>query len=149
MKLVCIACHVDAGIILCMHPANERWLGAYTECSLWMLVYHFPQNLISKSLITYEVNSLRPSDASVICISILGQIGSDSGLAPFQCQVITRANDDLLPIGPMKTIVFSEIWIKIHKISFKKMYLKMWFQPQCVILMPICQYYSIWLLICC
>ena len=59
-----------------------------------------------------------------ICISKLTIIGSNNGLSPGQRQAIIWTNAGILLIGPMG-INFSEILIKIHTFSFKKMHLKM------------------------
>ena len=58
--------------------------------------------------------SLRVSDA---------YIGSDNGLSPGQRQVIIWINTVILLIEPLGTNI-SEIFIAIHKFSFKKMHLK-------------------------
>ena len=53
---------------------------------------------------------------------ILAIIGAGNGLAPARCQAITRNNGDfILSIGPLE-IDFSEIWIRILKFPFKKIY---------------------------
>ena len=59
-----------------------------------------------------------------ICISKLTIIGSDNGLSPGRHQAIIWTNARILLIGPLGTN-FSEILIKIHTFSFKKMRLKM------------------------
>ena len=59
-----------------------------------------------------------------ICVSKLTIIGSDNGLSPDRRQAIIRTNAGILLIGPLG-INFSEISIKIHIFSFKKMCLKM------------------------
>ena len=51
-------------------------------------------------------------------------IGSDNGLSPYGHQAIIWTNAGILLIGPLGTS-FSEILIKIHAFSFKKMHLKM------------------------
>ena len=51
-------------------------------------------------------------------------IGSDNGLSPVRRQAIAWTTAHLLSIGPLETN-FSEIIIKIHTFSFKKMRLKM------------------------
>ena len=58
-----------------------------------------------------------------ICISDLTIIGSDNGLSPDRRQAITWTNAGILLIGPLGTN-FSEILIKIHTFSFKKIHLK-------------------------
>ena len=62
-----------------------------------------------------------------ICISKLTIIGSDNGLSPGQRQAIVWTNAGILLIssGPLGTN-FSEILIKIHIVSFKKMHLETW-----------------------
>ena len=59
-----------------------------------------------------------------ICVSKLTIIGSDDGLSPDRHQAIMLTNAGILLIGPLGTN-FSEILIKIHAFSFKKMHLKM------------------------
>ena len=64
----------------------------------------------------------------------LSIIGSNNGLLPERRQAIIWTNAKILLIGPSGTN-FSEILIRIHTFSFKKMHLKMlsiWSQPQCV-----------------
>ena len=58
------------------------------------------------------------------CVGKLTSIGSDNGLSPGRCQAIIRTNAGILLIGPLGTN-FSEILMEIHKLSFKKMHLKM------------------------
>ena len=59
-----------------------------------------------------------------ICIGKLTIIGSDNGLSPGQCQAIIWTNAGILLIWPLGT-KFSEILIKIHIFSFKKMHWNM------------------------
>ena len=59
-----------------------------------------------------------------ICVNKLSIIGSDNGLSPGRRQAIIWTNAGILLIGPLGTN-FSEIAIKIHIFSFKKMHLKM------------------------
>ena len=59
-----------------------------------------------------------------ICVAYLTIIGSDNGLSPGRCQAIIWTNAGILLISPFGTN-FSEILIKIHTFSFKKMHLKM------------------------
>ena len=69
-----------------------------------------------------------------ICVGNLTIIGSDNGLSPGRRQAITFTNVWKLLIGPLG-INFSEILIKIHTFSFKKIHLKMssgkW-RPSCL-----------------
>ena len=59
-----------------------------------------------------------------ICISNLTIIGSYNGLAPGRCQTIIWTNAGILLSGPLGRN-FSEILIKTHIFSFRKMRLKM------------------------
>ena len=59
-----------------------------------------------------------------ICVSKQTSIGSDNGLSPGRRQAIIWTNAGILLLGPLGTN-FSEIWIEIHILSFKKMHLKM------------------------
>ena len=59
-----------------------------------------------------------------ICISNLTTIGGDNGLSPGRPQAIISTNDGILLIGSLG-INFSDILIKIHTFSFKKMYWKL------------------------
>ena len=59
-----------------------------------------------------------------ICVGNLTIIGSDNGLSPGRHQAIIWTNAGIVLIRPMGTN-FSEISIKIHIFSFKKMHLKM------------------------
>ena len=58
-----------------------------------------------------------------ICISKLTIIVSDNGLSPDLCQAIIWTNAGILSIGPVGTN-FSEILLKFHTFSPKKMHLK-------------------------
>ena len=59
-----------------------------------------------------------------ICVSRQTIIGSDNGLSPGRRQAIIWTNAGILLIGPLGTNL-SEILIKIHAFSFKKMHFKM------------------------
>ena len=59
-----------------------------------------------------------------ICVGNLTIIGSAIGLSPGRRQAITWTNVGILLIGPLGTN-FSEMLIKIHTFSFKKIHLKM------------------------
>ena len=59
-----------------------------------------------------------------ICVSKQTIIGSDNGLSPGRRQAIISTNDGILSIRHLGTNV-SEILIKIHTFSFKKIHLKM------------------------
>ena len=58
-----------------------------------------------------------------ICVSRQTIIGSDNGSAPGRRQAIIWTNAGILLVGLLRTN-FSEIVIKIHTFSFKKMHLK-------------------------
>ena len=60
---------------------------------------------------------------AMIRVSNLTIIGSDNGLAPGWHQTIIWTDAGMLLIGPLGT-KFSEILIKIHIFSLKKMYFK-------------------------
>ena len=60
-----------------------------------------------------------------ICISELTIIVPDNGLSPGQRQAIIWTNARIFSIE-LSRIDFSEILIKIHEFSFKKMHLKIW-----------------------
>ena len=59
-----------------------------------------------------------------IGVSKLSILGSDNGLSPGRRQPIIWTSAGLLLIGPLRKN-FSEIVIKIHTFSFRKMHLKM------------------------
>ena len=59
-----------------------------------------------------------------ICIINLTIIASDNGLSPGRRQAIICTNERILLIEPLGT-KFSEILLKVHTFSFKKMHLKM------------------------
>ena len=61
-----------------------------------------------------------------ICVRNLTIIGSDDGLSPGRRNAIIWTNAGILLIGPLGTN-FSEILIKIHTFSFKKMHFRMSF----------------------
>ena len=58
-----------------------------------------------------------------ICVGNLTIIGSDNGLSPGRRQAIIWTNAGILLFAPLGTN-FSEIWIKFHTFSFKKMHFK-------------------------
>ena len=69
-----------------------------------------------------------------ICVNNLTINGSDNDLSPGQCQAIIWTNAGILLIEPLGKNS-SEIVIKIHTFSFKKMYLKKMFgkcRPFCL-----------------
>ena len=83
---------------------------------------------LSKCNISNNISSLKYTLTHLgrvphICVNKLTIIGSDNGLSPGRRQAIIWTNAGILLIGPLGTN-FSEIAIKIHIFSFKKMHLK-------------------------
>ena len=76
---------------------------------------------IKFSSYSFVLNSLRPND---ICVGKLAIIGSDNDLSPGWRQAIIWTNVGILLIGPLG-INLSEVLIRSHTFSFKKMHLKM------------------------
>ena len=70
------------------------------------------------------ISKLTSIGSDYICISKLTSIVSDNGLLSGRRQAIIWTIAGILLIGPLGTN-FSEIFIKIHTFSFKKMHLKM------------------------
>ena len=75
-------------------------------------MYRFRSRHISRGRVTH------------ICVINLTIIASDNGLSPGRRQVIIWTNERILLIELLGT-KFSEILIKVHTFSFKKMHLKM------------------------
>ena len=68
------------------------------------------------------VNTLMPSDAYTLYASVNNAIiRTDNGLSPIRRQAIIKTNARLLSIGTN----FSEAWVKIWTLSFKKMRFEM------------------------
>ena len=90
----------------------------------WPLVcrLHFQIHFVQWKLLFHYLTHW--GRATHICVSKLPIIDSDNGLSPGRCQAIIWTNAGILLIGPLGT-KFSEILIKIHAFSFKKMHLKM------------------------
>ena len=82
-----------------------------------------------------------------ICVGKLTITGSDYGLSPGQCQAIIWTNAGILLTGTSGTNL-SQILIRIHTFSFKKMHLKMssakW-RPFCLGLNVFMAIYDSWL----
>ena len=81
---------------------------------------------ILKMHITISFSSMCPVVCYLthsICVGNLTIIGPDNGLSPGRRQAIIWTNAGILLIGPWGTNL-SEILIKIHTFSFKKMRLK-------------------------
>ena len=92
---------------------NIRWLN---------LMYLF--QIIRDSFLGLDINRFSHwGRVTHICVSELTIIGSDNGLSPERRQAIIWNSAGILLIGPLGTY-FSEISIKIHIFSFKKMHLK-------------------------
>ena len=99
---------------------------------MWAILFQpqcVDQNLAGKPDIHFQpqwLNSVLTHWGRVthICVSELSTIGSDNGLSPGRCQAIIWTNAGILLIGPLGTN-FSEILIKIHIFSLKKIHLKM------------------------
>ena len=119
-SLSCTHCHALIHYLMHFYSLTHslthlRYLVNKEECdSLECITQH-----ITGSTTIY---SWRQSDH--ICISKLTIIGSDNGLSPGRRQAIIWTNDGILLTGPLGTNL-SEILIKIHIFSFKKMHLKM------------------------
>ena len=130
------------GIILCLHPANERWcycvmpslIGwAHTLNGPWYTIVHFLEVGHSICLSSYpqcKLSSIYCSESLThwgrvmhICVDNLTIIGSYNGLSPGWRQAIIWTNAGILLIGPLGTND-SEILIEIQTFSFKKMHLK-------------------------
>ena len=101
--LIILICKMTVKIMLSKIPAaSPPWASELTNIS---------SNLTDWGRVTH------------ICVSKLTIIGSDNGLLPGQCQAIIWTYAEILLIWPSGT-QFSEIFIKIHTFSFKKMPLK-------------------------
>ena len=98
------------------------WLCAHVFL-MYMYIYIYIHFILLQGTMEDQFNSLRLSD-TYICISKLTTNPWDNGLSPGQNQAIIWTNAGILLIGPVGTN-FSEIFIKIHIFSFKKMHLKM------------------------
>ena len=93
-------------------PSAATMLTFNDQCSLCCNIQTALQPLIHWSRLMW------------ICVGNLPIIGSDNGLSPTRCQAIIWTNSRILLIWFLGTN-FSEILIKIHKLSFTKMHLKM------------------------
>ena len=90
--------------------------------TLWNMICF----LVVTQYVTFNIwiNSLRPSDAYMACVSKLNIIGLDNGLSPGRHQAIIWTNAGILLIWPLRTN-FGAMSIEIHTFSFKKMHLNM------------------------
>ena len=99
--------------------------------SLWYIAVRYMRLF----LLVIWVNSLRPSDTKCISkLTMLTSICLDNCLLPTRHQAIIGTNAGILSTGHLGTN-FSEILIKIHKCSCKKIICEMvaiLSQPQCV-----------------
>ena len=66
----------------------------------------------TNDIITYNLNSLRPSRMTLICVEKRTIIGSDNGLSPGRRQAIIWTNAGIFLFGPLGSN-FSEILIEI------------------------------------
>ena len=80
--------------------------------------------LLRWGLCTFHSHLTHWGRVTQICVNKILIIGSDNGLSPDRRQAIIWTNAWILLIGPLGTN-FSEIPIKIHTFSFKKIHLKM------------------------
>ena len=79
--------------------------------------------VISSDSVDYKVSTWEDSEQlsaelievewHIFALVTYGNIGSDNGLLPVQCQAIILTNADLLSTGPLR-INFNEILIKIQ-----------------------------------
>ena len=93
---------------------SDLQLKAGNRLSSEFLVYEGKWWNTLRSLYFFQVNSLRPNDAYVSKIAV---IGSDNGLSPDRRQPNIWTNAGILLIGPSGTN-FREIVIEIHTFSF-------------------------------
>ena len=95
------------------------------SCSIHLGVSSWEMLQISSPEMCLKVSDLTHwGRVTHICVGNLTIIGSDNGLSPGRRQAITWTNVGILLIGPLGTN-FSEMLIKIHTFSFKKIHLKM------------------------
>ena len=94
-----------------LRPANLQFIFCTSQCGTIILK-------LSYNLLTHW------GRVTHISVNELIIIGSDNGLSPSQRQAIIWTNAGILLIGHLGTY-FSEILIRIHTFSFKKMHLKM------------------------
>ena len=131
-------CHKTT--LMIRQQRSRHWLGAIT----WTYVHQ----VLWRQMTPLAYNDLTHwGRVTHICVGNLTIIGSDNGLSPGRRQAITWTNVGILLIGPLGTN-FSEMLIKIHTFSFKKIHLKMssgkW-RPFCLGLnvLNACWWYSI------
>ena len=113
-------------------------LQSCTEPSIWSFIICIKQRFTVSRISILWVNKhlvlTHWGRVTHICVNKLTTTGSDNGLSPGRCQAIIWTNSGILLIGPLGTN-FSEILIKIHTFSFKKMHFKLssgkW-QPFCL-----------------
>ena len=114
--------------------AEELW---QNKCTIHVIPR--PSVGISRNAAKYILLLTHWGRVTHIRVNKLTIIGSDDGLLPGRRQAITWTNAGILLIRPLGTN-FSEIIVKIHIFSLKKMHLKtvccetaaILFRPQCV-----------------
>ena len=111
-----VCCHNAVGLVLTVQQIpRPNGLG------ISLSVSHTPPWLWEQT--PSETVSTHWGRVTHLCIIELNIIGSDNGWSPGQCQTIIWTNAGVLSIEPLRTN-FSEILIKVHTFSFKKMRLK-------------------------
>ena len=104
------------------HYSSKFWYFHSRKYSWIIKIIHYEYTL---EVITCKVQQLTHwGRVTHICVSKLTIIASDNGLSPGRRQAIIWTNAGILLIGTLRTN-FSEIWIEIHTVSFKKIHLKM------------------------
>ena len=97
-------------------------------------VKHCWQDCLLHLCLSTELGLTHWGRVTHICVSKLTIIGSNNGLSPGRRQALIWTNAGILSIGPLG-INFSEMLIKVHTFSFKKMRLQMssgkW-RPSCL-----------------
>ena len=103
---------------------QHKWEGACHLCIFHVPLQGYVIKVIYGTWCWRWIMNCTGHSGCIIQFNPVVNIGSDNGLAPVRCQVITWTNADLLSIGPFWTYL-SEIWIIIQTFSFKKMHLTM------------------------
>ena len=102
---------------------SQRDINAENTSMSWCLHVSLVSSLVSQKNY-HDISLTHWGRVTHICVSKLTIIGSDNGLSPGRRQAIIWTNAGILLTGPLGTN-FSEILIKIHTFSLKKMHLKM------------------------
>ena len=120
---------ISCCLVLILGPSNPMRVLNGAAAEVWDSIDNFIPHYIVY-IITYPGWDLSSSKlthwgrVTHICVSKLTIIDSDDGLSPGRRQAIIWTNAGIMLLGPLQT-KFSEILIKIHTSSFKKMHLKM------------------------